>query len=240
MRARAFLCNGGGSYPKSVKTLDLCRARVYNHTVGRITDIARQKRNTSRVSVFIDGEFVCGLDAVTAVAARLKIGDEITVDALKAVVFDSEVNSAFERAVSYLSRSPRSRREIERYLRDKDYDKAVAEKAVERLDSYGYTDDRAYAELYIKSRSARYGRFRLAAELRQKGVDGAIIDELLDDGVEDATAAARKYLRVHRSADVQKLKRFLAGRGFSWDAVFAAVSDVADEFFSGGDDDEDR
>lgn len=187
---------------------------MYNHTVGKITDIARQKRNTSRVSVFIDGEFVCGLDAVTAVAARLKIGDEITPDALKEIVFESEVNSAFERAVSYLSRAPRSRREIERYLRDKDYEKAVAEKAVERLDSYGYTDDRAYAELYIKSKSARYGRFRLAAELRRKGVDGSMIDELLDGGGEDAAAAARKYMRTHRSADVQKLKRFLAGRVF--------------------------
>lgn len=219
----------------SVKTLDLCRARVYNHTVGKITDIARQKRNTSRVSVFIDDEFVCGLDAVTAVAARLKIGDEITAEHLREIVFDSEVNSAFERAVSYLSRSPRTRREIERYLREKDYEKAVAEKAVERLDEYRYTDDRAYAELYIKSRSARYGKFRLAAELRKKGVDSSIIDELLDDSGEDASAAARKYMRTHPSADVQKLKRFLAGRGFSWDAVSAAVADIADEFFADGD-----
>ncbi|MCX4314172.1 MAG: hypothetical protein OSJ83_10025, partial [Clostridia bacterium] len=67
---------------KSVKTLDLCRARVYIHTVGKITDIARQKRNTSRVSVFIDDEFVCGLDAVTAVAAPVRQPSRHRIDML--------------------------------------------------------------------------------------------------------------------------------------------------------------
>ena len=70
-------------------------------------------------------------------------------------------------------------------------------------------------------------------------MDSSIIDELLDDSGEDALAAARKYMRTHPSANVQKLKRFLAGRGFSWDAVSAAVADIADEFFAGGDEYED-
>lgn len=60
-------------------------ALCYNSLMGKITDIAEQRRNKSRVSVFIDGEFACGLDAVTAAAARIKIGDEITAEELKRI-----------------------------------------------------------------------------------------------------------------------------------------------------------
>lgn len=87
--------------------------------MGKITDIQKQKRNKTRVSVYIDGEFVCGLDEITAASARIKIGDEISADELKAVVCRSEINSAFERAVNYVSYAPRARREVERYLSEK-------------------------------------------------------------------------------------------------------------------------
>lgn len=214
------------------------RAWVYNYVMGKITDIAPQKRNRSRVSVFIDGDFVCGLDAVTAAAARIKIGDEISADELLSIVRKSEVNSAFERGVSYLSRVPRSRKEILRHLIDKGYDKDVASEALERLDAYHYTDDRVYADSYIRSKSKNYGKFRLQAELRQKGVDSEIIDELLDENEEDGTAAARKYMRTHPNADVNKLKRYLAGHGYSWDAISTTVSNIYDEYFSDSADDE--
>lgn len=208
--------------------------------MGKITDISRQKRNPSRVSVFIDGEFALGLDAVTAVAARIKIGDEVSAEQLKEVSHKSEVNSAFERAVGYLSASPRAASEIKRYLKDKGYDAVVACETVDRLEQYRYIDDAAYAKSYVKSKSRKYGRIRLAAELRKKGVSSDIISQTLDgepsDEFEDsrydeddgAIETARRYLRSHKYAETPKLKRYLAGRGFTWDSINAAVR-VLDE-----------
>ena len=200
--------------------------------MGKITDISRQKRVKTRFSVYIDGQFVCGLDEVTVASSRIAIGDEIDAEKLKELVFTSEVNCAFERAVSYLSNSPRSRKEVYMYLVGKGYDKKIVLEVLGKLDSYKYIDDRAYAELYIKSKSGKYGAFRIAAELKQKGVDGKIIDELLEDTEEDAEGVARKYLKSHRGADIQKLKRFLASRGYSWDAISSAVSALGDELSS--------
>ncbi len=208
--------------------------------MGRITDIAKQKRNPSRVSVFIDGEFALGLDAVTAVASRIKIGDEVTAEQLKAVSHKSEVNSAFERAVGYLSASPRSTGEITRYLKDKGYDAQVVCEVKDRLALYRYTDDVAYAQSYVKSKSKKYGRLRLVAELRKRGVAADIITQALDGGDFDddsdgydeddgAVEVARKYLRTHRSVETPKLKRYLAGRGFTWDSINAAVRTLDDE-----------
>ena len=198
--------------------------------MGKVTDISRQKRNKTRLNIFIDGEFVCGLDEVALVSARIKIGDEISADELKRLVFKSELNSAFERAVGYLGLAPRARKEIERYLMDKGYDRAVAEQVLQKLDEYHYTDDYGYEQSYIRSKSKKYGTFRIAAELRKKGIASEILDELLDEGCDDGILdVARKYIKSHRTTDKQKLKRFLAGRGFSWDAISSAVSVLSTE-----------
>lgn len=207
--------------------------------MGKITDIQKQKKNRTRVSIFIDGEFVCGLDEVAVAAARIKVGDEITADELKSVMEKSELNSAFERAVGYLSLAPRAKKEIKKYLSDKGYDKKVVELTIEKLCAYHYVDDYLYAQSYIKSKSKKYGAYRLSAELKQKGIEQAVIDELLSDAPEDnIIEIARKYLRSHKSADKQKLKRFLAGRGFSWDSINGAVSNLSEEFTSTDDYDE--
>lgn len=199
--------------------------------MAKITDIQKQKRNKTRVSIFIDGEFVCGLDEVAVASSRLKIGDEIAADELKRVVEKSELNSAFERAVGYLSASPRAKKEIMRYLADKGYDKSIIEQTVAKLDAYHYIDDYLYAQSYIKSKSKKYGAFRISAELRQKGIAQEIIDELQGDAPEyNIIEIANKYLKSHKSADKQKLKRFLAGRGFSWDSINGAVSQLRGAF----------
>lgn len=207
--------------------------------MGKITDIQKQKRNRTRVSIFVDGEFVCGLDEVAAATARLKIGDEITADELKNVMEKSELNSAFERAVGYLSIAPRAKKEIYKYLLDKGYDKAIIMQTIDKLVSYHYIDDYLYAQTYIKSKSKKYGSFRISAELKQKGIAQSVIDELLDDALEDnITDIAQKYIKSHKSADRQKLKRFLAGRGFSWDSINSVVAQLSSEL-NGGDDDYD-
>lgn len=206
--------------------------------MSEITDIQKQKRNKTRVSIFVDGEYVCGLDEVAVAAARLKVGSEITSDELKNLVMSSELNSAFERAVGYLSLSPRSRLEISQYLKNKGYDCDICEKTLRKLDEYRYIDDYAYAQSYIKSKSIKYGSFRLTSELRKKGIAPEVISELLECGDGDgAVSVAKKYLLSHRSADKQKLKRFLLGRGFSWNSIASAVCDgeIA-AMLSGGED----
>lgn len=210
--------------------------------MGKITDIQKQKRNRTRVSIFIDGEFVCGLDEVAAAAARLKIGDEITADELKSVMEKSELNSAFERAVGYLSIAPRAKKEIYKYLLDKGYDKSIIMQTIDKLVAYHYIDDYLYAQTYIRSKSKKYGSFRISAELKQKGIAQSVIDELLDDAPEDnITDIASKYIKSHKSADRQKLKRFLAGRGFSWDSINAVVAQLSSELEGNdGDDDYDE
>lgn len=196
--------------------------------MGKITDVKPQTRNKSRVSLFVDGEFVCGLEKLSVASARLKIGDEVDPDKLKAVVEESEKTAAFEKAVAYLGRSPRTEKEMRTYLVGKGFSMKVVIYAVDKLREYGYLDDAEYCRAYIRNYGDKAGVRKLAAKLYEKGVPREIIDtELskLDDGVETARTLAEKYIST-RKCDRRKVTAFLAGRGFEYDTIRQALSEL--------------
>lgn len=197
--------------------------------MGKITDIQPQKKRKSRVSVYIDGEYFCGLEKVTALEHRLKIGDEVDEAKLSAAVFESEVTSAFDKAAAHLAARPHSEWEMRRYLTEKGYASAVADKAIEKMAGYGYIDDAEFVRAYIESHRGKAGVKKLGIELAAKGVARALIDEALErlDQSDDATAAARKYLRTHEK-NKYKARAYLFGKGFDAEAIDAAI-DALDE-----------
>ena len=58
----------------------------------KITKIEQQKKNKSRMSVFIDGEFSFGTDNFTLLSLHLKEGEEIT---LKIAIVDNTDGSMY-------------------------------------------------------------------------------------------------------------------------------------------------
>lgn len=196
--------------------------------MGKITDIRPQSKNKGRVSLFVDGEFYCGLEKLTAMERRLKIGDEIDEDALRATVRESEISAAFERATRYLGARPRTQKEMRTYLSQKGYDADTVRAVSDKLSAYGYLDDAAYCRTYIAAYRRKFGARKLHADLLQKGVSREVADAALEDldgQADEATAAAEKYLRSH-DFDVGLLTAFLLRRGFDYDTVKEALSNL--------------
>lgn len=198
--------------------------------MGKITDIVPQKKNKSRVSIFIDGEFFCGLEKLTVLEHRLKIGDEVGEAKLSETVFESEVTQAFEKAAAHLASRPHSEQELRKYLAEKGFASAVIDRALEKAAGYGYIDDAEFVRDYIESHRGKYGVKRMGLELLGKGVDRALVDEMLEglDQSEDAERVARKYLRTHEK-NKYKLRAYLFGKGFDAEAADAAVAALEDE-----------
>ena len=48
-----------------------------------VTKLEIQKNNKTRVNVYVDDEFYCGMEAITALAVGLKEGRQVTNDQLK-------------------------------------------------------------------------------------------------------------------------------------------------------------
>jgi regulatory protein len=199
---------------------------------GTITALTVQKKNRDRVNVYLDGRFAFGLAAIEA--ARLRRGQTLSDDEIAALQNRDEVQKAHESALRYLDYRPRSTDEIRRHLmKGKDVAPEVMDEVIERLTSVGLLDDRAFARYWLENRSdfSPRGERALRLELRQKGVPGDIIAEVLSEGHNEDEAAYRAAMaqarKVHTTDPVEfrrKMEAHLARRGFSYDTAREAVA----------------
>ncbi|MBA3534823.1 MAG: RecX family transcriptional regulator [Ardenticatenales bacterium] len=199
----------------------------------QITRLVIQQTNKDRVNVYLDGEFAFGLTLDEAV--RLKVGQLLSDDDIAALQEEDLYRKAYQRALDYLARRPRSQKELERYLSKKEVADTHIERVCQRLVEVGFLDDLSFARYWIENREAfrPRGAQALRYELRQKGVDETIIAQALTsseiDETDSAYQVALKYLpRLQKIQDPwqfqQKLAAYLSRRGYNWDTI-RCVSD---------------
>jgi len=143
-----------------------------------------------------------------------------------------------EAALKLLERTRRTRRDLERRLKEKDFDAATIAATLDRLTEVGLIDDVEYARAWLAGRWGRKpsGWRRLVQELRAKGIseeDAERARELLSergsapDEVGSAAklvAQARKrYARLEPQAQRQRLYALLARRGYDGDVIRRAL-----------------
>lgn len=192
---------------------------------GIITGLKFQKRNNERVNIYLDGEYAFGLDAVDA--AQLRKGQILSDDEIDSLKAQDARNQAFDRSVRFLSYRPRSRTEVERYLRGKAIQTDVISDVIARLEHAGYINDEAFARFWLENRE-RFkprGQRALRYELLQKGVSDEIIGQMLSE-MDDETSAWRAIEgRLSRWADLpddafrQKIVSYLSRRGFDYNTI---------------------
>lgn len=198
-----------------------------------ITALTRQKHNTERINIFLDGEFAFGLNELDA--ASLCIGQTLSDEAITALQDKDAIVQAVDHAVRFLSYRPRSIEEIRQNLTKRGCDETVITLALERLTHLGYVDDLQFARFWVENRDTfkPRGAVALRHELRQKGVPDAIIQQVLDETLDEADAAYRAAeQRSHRfrGSTQQDFKRklgaFLQRRGFQYSSVSQALDQL--------------
>jgi regulatory protein len=201
-----------------------------------ITAIEPQVRNRDRVNIYVDGDWVVGVHAEVAVVAGLRVGQAISAEELQALVRAEELRHVRESALRFLGYRARSRVEIRRRLLQKGYDPDLVEEALVALDRSGLINDAEFSQSWVRARtgSRPMGPSRIAAELRQKGVDREVIDEALQAVDPDAETAlaltvGRRKIEQLRGEDPRAARRKLGAalmrRGFSSE-VCARVMDL--------------
>lgn len=202
---------------------------------GIITALEVQKRDKERVNVYLDGEFAFGLTLIEA--ARLRKGQALSEAEIAALRNEDDIQRAVDSAAHFLSYRPRSAREVQRNLTEKELPPEVVEAALSRLTAMGYVDDEAFARYWVQNR----GEFKplsqraLRQELRQKGVADAVIADVLAEQDESGLAykAASGQLRKLRGRTQRefkiKLGAFLQRRGFMYSTIQDVVARLIDE-----------
>ena len=218
--------------------LSLCFIIENMEELLTITAIEPQKRNKDRYNIYADGEYAASLGAEAIVKAGIKTGAPISKKALDDAVLADNVQFAFDSAVKLLAHGMRTRGDLEQRLRGRGIAEEAIVPALDKLESYGYVDDMAYAREFVNSdiASGRWGRAAVAHRLREKRLPREIIEQaMLAYTEEEERENARRQLESIKSKSAgdkrqmrQKAYAALARRGFS--------SDIINDLFSEADD----
>ena len=205
-----------------------------------ITALTLQKRNRQRVNVFLDGEYSFGLARI--VAAWLEVGQVISDEKIAQLRADDEREVAYQRALRLIQHRPRSENEIRQLLRRHAVPEGAADEAIERLRQSGLVDDAGFAQTWVENRADFHPRSRraLAYELSRRGIDAQVIEQSLGAIDDDRMAyhaaqrQARKYKDLEWNDFRQKMYRYLAQRGFNYEASAQAIGKVWQEIHNEG------
>ncbi|MEO0108584.1 MAG: RecX family transcriptional regulator [candidate division WOR-3 bacterium] len=193
----------------------------------RISEIRPQRRNPKRVSVYVDGRYVLGLDQETALELGLRPGLELSPEQFEDARHKIQRRKAMESALRLLSFRARSQKELQGRLR-RNFGDELAQQTTERLSELGLLDDRRYAEAVTRERLevTRYGRQRIRAELRSRGVAPEVIEQALAPiPVEEESAQALlakvrpRYRHLEPRKRYLKLRSLLLRRGYAFEIV---------------------
>ncbi|HEX4204547.1 MAG TPA: RecX family transcriptional regulator [Ktedonobacteraceae bacterium] len=201
----------------------------------RITALQPQAHDTERVNIFVDGQFLLGVNALLVYEMSLAVEQELTPQQLEQLRYGEELQQAVERSLNFLSFRPRSRVEIRRYLSKKHTSPEIIAAVLERLDGMEVVNDHDFATFWVENRDhfSPRGAQALKNELRMKGVAREVVDELVDDEQDNERAlqAARKKASslarqpgMDYATFYRRLGSFLQRRGFSFDITKKTVS----------------
>ncbi|HEV2473130.1 MAG TPA: regulatory protein RecX [Chthonomonadales bacterium] len=155
---------------------------------------------------------------------------------------DSSLAQTREIALRYLEYAPRTRAQMLRRLQRAGCLEEEIEMVLGELELKGWLNDRAFAEQWVADRADRlkYGKSRLAVELRKQGIEPELLESALsaitpDQESQRALAMANVWIRKASTtsndlgpAEQRRLFGFLQRRGFSAETitqVFAILSE---------------
>lgn len=190
-----------------------------------------EELDKKRVRIFIDGEFAFVLYKGELRRYQLEEGKEIETAEYKEIIGEVLPKRAKLRSMNLL----KTRAYTECQLRDKlhqgEYPEDIIEEAVLYVKSFGYINDRQYAQDFAVYHMENKSRRRIEQDLAAKGISRELIREVMEELAEngeqpDETAMAKELLRkknfnpqIATNKEKQKLSAFLYRKGFQTDTI---------------------
>lgn len=195
--------------------------------MAEITLIEPQKKDPKRCNVYVDGRFYCGIKLEVAIKYHLKSGMQIEKSKLDEIQLETEKSQALDKAMTHLSATMKTRKQMTDFLVKKGYTAAVVDYVLERLEYYNFIDDRAYCRAYVNSVTGK-GKRALEADLFKRGISSKIIDEVLSETEEDEDAVFAVLDKYMRGKEINKENlykgfKYLLSKGYGYDTAKSAL-----------------
>ena len=195
----------------------------------KVTKIEIQKKNKNRVNLYLDNEFYCGLSLESILKNKVKEGQELTKSQIDFLQINTEREVALSKAINYLAKCQKTRKELIDYLKKKEYEENIISYVVLKLEEYKLINDELYIENFIKYKTKSQGSRKIAFSLSQKGIKKELIDKYLDDFASDSSSiekVALKYLK-NKELDAktkQKAYRYLVSKGYLSNDIISCLN----------------
>ena len=147
---------------------------------------------------------------------------------------EEEKKACIRAAMNILEYKSRTEHELRQKLASKGFSEALTDNAVEYVSSFGYINDRRYAETYILNRMDGKSRQKIILELVQKGISRSTAEEAWEsiapeerDEREILAAEIEKKLSGGGIPDEKEKRRLYAyfqRRGFRSEDILAVLT----------------
>ena len=203
--------------------------------MSTITKLSIQK-NKRRVNLYLDNRFGFGLDLEETIKLGLKVGKELEPASISQLIKTDQLIKLYQKTLNFLSYRPRSQKEIKDHLNKNLYKlqlieatskQEIIDKILAKLLKQKLIDDVKFANWWVEQRLSfrpKSSRF-LRLELRQKGIEQVIIDQVLANinqskQEELALSIVNKKMNNLKNLPLikikQKLFNLLLSRGFDY------------------------
>lgn len=164
-----------------------------------------------RVSVHVDGDYLCTVDEPLVARLRLHEQRELSPDEVDELCRAADAGRVLADAYRLLGHRARGTEELRRRLLDKGHPDSVVGDVIDRLAAEGLLDDEAFARAYVadKRRLASWGDERIRRGLVALGLGEAAILAALSAG--SGTESARPP--GHAASELERALAVLARRG---------------------------
>lgn len=181
----------------------------------------------------MDGKFGFGLDLESFVKLGLKAEQELTEDEIAEILKKAEFQKTYDKILRFASLRPRSEKEFESWFRKHKVHTSLHAKLFGKLKRLDFLNDTKFAVWWVDQR-LRFkfkSKRELIAELRIKGINKNIIDDVLYDVKIDEVKMAKKLIekkkyrwdKLEGFEARKKMSAFLARKGYGWDVVKEAI-----------------
>lgn len=205
-----------------------------------ITKIEIQKRNSERVNIFVNNEFLFACSSELVYIHNLVKGKAIDLEEIGKIVEEDNYIKGKSRALKYLERGYKTEKEVFDKLQSFEYDEKTIARIMMFLIEYGFVNDENYAKMYTNTKVINCGKSRIKQELLRKGIKEEYIYNAFDAlsyGIEEERAKflCEKRFKVLLKSEGNKIKLqkklydFLIRKGYDFDVVSRIVNEILEE-----------
>lgn len=205
-----------------------------------IRDVRESPRRPGRYLLTLsDGRsLVLGIGAL-AESGATRVGVVLSPETLAGLLREGAITELADRALGFLARGRRTRRELEQRLRRREPDTVLIAASLDRLEASGLLSDAHVADAEAAARLRRgEAPARVKQTLRQKGIGdreaaSAVSKAMEEDGFDElaacravATRRMRSLASLEPAVARRRLTAFLARRGFGGTVLHTVLGEL--------------